>query len=361
MDHIPHVCRSFRQHLPAFPSFSFLLSLLWFFSAKVHVCEGYGWVPLHVFIGWGPVSSVSICSVVWRGFWFHLHSPMWPLSWWEAFLSLKPVFLSVTTDLLKLNPPPPLLFYDTSRITTTTCEMKKTPGPFFTILVAAWILYTPQLKCSERILGQLRSLLVRGIVLLLNWGDIHMLLISGKNSGESDKRALFIFSLFFCLWRLNNICDFSTLLQVSAQSPSLTTDDLYLEGRTSGNFPVDDEDGEDDGSGSGSGDYGKKTPGLSLNHYAFCSWLISIIQFYLYSTFSRASRTKCFIAINQSNERFQAVNKGKALPSPTIVQTETGSHEDTPAFITTVLWHYCLHILNQHGSGLCVPSENTFT
>ncbi|TNN02366.1 syndecan-2-like isoform X1 [Takifugu flavidus] len=42
---------------------------------------------------------------------------------------------------------------------------------------------------------------------------------------------------------------------VSARSPSLTTDDLYLEGRTSGNFPVDDEDGEDDGSGSGSGDY----------------------------------------------------------------------------------------------------------
>lgn len=36
-----------------------------------------------------------------------------------------------------------------------------------------------------------------------------MLLISGKNSGESDKRALFIFSpFFFCLRRLNNICDF---------------------------------------------------------------------------------------------------------------------------------------------------------
>lgn len=41
---------------------------------------------------------------------------------------------------------------------------------------------------------------------------------------------------------------------VSSQLPS-AADDLYLEGRTSGDLPIDDEDGEDDGSGSGSGDY----------------------------------------------------------------------------------------------------------
>lgn len=50
-----------------------------------------------------------------------------------------------------------------------------------------------------------------------------------------------------------------SLSQVSAQTSIFAADDLYLEGRTSGNFPPDDEDGEDDGSGSGSGDYGKKT------------------------------------------------------------------------------------------------------
>ncbi|XP_026149907.1 syndecan-2-like [Mastacembelus armatus] len=42
---------------------------------------------------------------------------------------------------------------------------------------------------------------------------------------------------------------------VSSQSPISTPDDLYLEGRTSGDVPIDDEDGQDDGSGSGSGDY----------------------------------------------------------------------------------------------------------
>lgn len=36
-------------------------------------------------------------------------------------------------------------------------------------------------------------------------------------------------------------------------------DDLYLEGQTSGDLPIDDEDGEEGGSGSGSGDYGKET------------------------------------------------------------------------------------------------------
>ncbi|CAK6967569.1 syndecan-2-like [Scomber scombrus] len=46
----------------------------------------------------------------------------------------------------------------------------------------------------------------------------------------------------------------SEKLLVSSQSPSSTADDLYLEGRTSGDFPIDDEDGDDGGSGSGSGD-----------------------------------------------------------------------------------------------------------
>ncbi|XP_067458136.1 syndecan-2-like [Thunnus thynnus] len=47
----------------------------------------------------------------------------------------------------------------------------------------------------------------------------------------------------------------SEKLLVSSQSPSSTADDLYLEGRPSGDFPIDDEDSEDNGSGSGSGDY----------------------------------------------------------------------------------------------------------
>lgn len=47
----------------------------------------------------------------------------------------------------------------------------------------------------------------------------------------------------------------SEKLFVSSQSPSSLVDDLYLEGRTSGDLPIDDEDGEQDGSGSGSGDY----------------------------------------------------------------------------------------------------------
>lgn len=40
---------------------------------------------------------------------------------------------------------------------------------------------------------------------------------------------------------------------------------MYLEGRSSGNFPVDDEDGEDDGSGSGSGDFGKETMSVFID------------------------------------------------------------------------------------------------
>ncbi|XP_068426804.1 syndecan-2-B-like [Clinocottus analis] len=49
----------------------------------------------------------------------------------------------------------------------------------------------------------------------------------------------------------------SEKLFVSSQTTSAATDDLYLEGRSSGDLPIDDEDGDDDdaGSGSGSGDY----------------------------------------------------------------------------------------------------------
>ncbi|CAL9706281.1 unnamed protein product [Knipowitschia caucasica] len=45
-----------------------------------------------------------------------------------------------------------------------------------------------------------------------------------------------------------------------------SVDDLYLEGRTSGDLPIDDEDGDDDdeGSGSGSGDYGLITEEAEL-------------------------------------------------------------------------------------------------
>ncbi|XP_077455196.1 uncharacterized protein LOC144073334 [Stigmatopora argus] len=45
---------------------------------------------------------------------------------------------------------------------------------------------------------------------------------------------------------------------VSSQSLSFVGDDIYIEGQTSGDLPVDDEDGDDFDSGSGSGDYGKE-------------------------------------------------------------------------------------------------------
>lgn len=124
---------------------------------------------------------------------------------------MKLFFLCVT-DLLKLKP---LLLCKPSRITATTLEMKKR---LFTIHVSVWILYTPQLNCSEHILGQLRSLLVRGIVLLLNWGDIHMLLISGKNSARVIKELCSFSLSLSCLWCLNNICDFL----LSSRSPHPT-------------------------------------------------------------------------------------------------------------------------------------------
>lgn len=47
---------------------------------------------------------------------------------------------------------------------------------------------------------------------------------------------------------------FTEKILVSSQHVS-ALDDLYLEGRTSGDLPIDDEDDEEDGSGSGSGDY----------------------------------------------------------------------------------------------------------
>uniref|UniRef100_A0A3Q3JD47 Syndecan n=1 Tax=Monopterus albus TaxID=43700 RepID=A0A3Q3JD47_MONAL len=48
---------------------------------------------------------------------------------------------------------------------------------------------------------------------------------------------------------------------VSSQTSFPMSDDMYLEGHTSGGVPIDDEDGQDDDSdsGSGSGDFGKET------------------------------------------------------------------------------------------------------
>ncbi|XP_034729331.1 syndecan-2-like isoform X2 [Etheostoma cragini] len=47
-------------------------------------------------------------------------------------------------------------------------------------------------------------------------------------------------------------------LFVSSQTLVSTTDDMYLEGLTSGDLPIDDEDGDDGGSGSGSGAFDKE-------------------------------------------------------------------------------------------------------
>lgn len=55
-----------------------------------------------------------------------------------------------------------------------------------------------------------------------------------------------------------------SLLQLLVSSQAPLTDDLYLEGRSSGDLPIDDEDREDDGSGSGSGDYGERTTNFTL-------------------------------------------------------------------------------------------------
>lgn len=55
---------------------------------------------------------------------------------------------------------------------------------------------------------------------------------------------------------------------VLSQLPS-AADDLYLEGRTSGDLPIDDEDGEDDGSGSGSGDYGTLSQIFMFSNYIY--------------------------------------------------------------------------------------------
>uniref|UniRef100_G3NVG6 Syndecan n=1 Tax=Gasterosteus aculeatus TaxID=69293 RepID=G3NVG6_GASAC len=53
---------------------------------------------------------------------------------------------------------------------------------------------------------------------------------------------------------------------VSSQTTFPVIDDLYLEGQTSGELSIDDEDGEDDDDGgSGSGDYGKEITELFCN------------------------------------------------------------------------------------------------
>lgn len=56
---------------------------------------------------------------------------------------------------------------------------------------------------------------------------------------------------------------FTEKILVSSQHVS-ALDDLYLEGRTSGDLPIDDEDDEEDGSGSGSGDYAYNTEEAEL-------------------------------------------------------------------------------------------------
>lgn len=196
MDHIHHVCHTFLLPTSAGLSFFFIFTsiiVLMILQCKSTWLKKYGRVLLYVFIGWGPVSFQymfvsAMGSLVSLTFSYELL---------EAFLSLKLVFLWVIADLLKLNSPPSLL--QNIKNHGHHLQNKKANMAFLAIHVTVWILYTPQLNCSERILGQLRSLLVRSIVLLLNWGDIHMLLISGKNSGESDKGALFIFSLFLSL------------------------------------------------------------------------------------------------------------------------------------------------------------------
>nr|QGU21440.1 syndecan 2 [Hippocampus abdominalis] len=50
----------------------------------------------------------------------------------------------------------------------------------------------------------------------------------------------------------------SEKMLVSSQSLAFVGDDLYIESQTSGDLPIDDEDGDDLGSGSGSGDYEKE-------------------------------------------------------------------------------------------------------
>lgn len=73
-------------------------------------------------------------------------------------------------------------------------------------------------------------------------------------------------SSFFCLpldLSLWTMFAFSPVLQlfVSSEPFPQVTDDLYIEGLSSGDSPVDDEGGDDNdvGSGSGSGDYRKNT------------------------------------------------------------------------------------------------------
>ncbi|XP_069549354.1 syndecan-2-like [Brachyistius frenatus] len=72
----------------------------------------------------------------------------------------------------------------------------------------------------------------------------------------------------------------SEKLFVFSQSSFSTADDLYIEGRTSGDIPIDDEDGEEDGSGSGSGVYPfsdiSATEELNLSTPAFSKELLPL-------------------------------------------------------------------------------------
>lgn len=74
-----------------------------------------------------------------------------------------------------------------------------------------------------------------------------------------------------------------SLFQVFAQTSVFVADDLYLEGRTSGNFPLDDEDGEDNGSGSGSGEYGKKSVFFFFFKQLCLLYILIYVQLLAYS------------------------------------------------------------------------------
>ncbi|KAK7887226.1 hypothetical protein WMY93_026847 [Mugilogobius chulae] len=75
----------------------------------------------------------------------------------------------------------------------------------------------------------------------------------------------------FCLVILVGLAAgfFTEKISVSSQHLS-AVDDLYLEGRPSGDLPIDDEDGDDDdGSGSGSGDGGELLKFLNFSKTSF--------------------------------------------------------------------------------------------
>lgn len=83
--------------------------------------------------------------------------------------------------------------------------------------------------------------------------------------------------------------------------PTTSLDDLYLEGRTSGDFPVDDEDGDDGGSGSGSGDD---------------NWMVQAEKFIRMTDFFRTTQSSDVDGPAQQQTTFSpAVPSATAAPS----------------------------------------------